>query len=98
MHKEPHNDYLLILSEYGALGGVLFLLPSLLVLWRAIRHWRAEPDRVRLKSGEDAIMPPTKFFLSIGLAYPIPCPLRYQPLLPHKTLSPVLSAERGLYP
>ena len=64
----PHNDYLLILSEYGALGGVLFLLPSLLVLWRAIRHWRAEPDRVRLKSGEGAIMPPTKFFLSIGLA------------------------------
>ena len=64
----PHNDYLLILSEYGVLGGVLFLMPSLLVLWCAIRHWRAEPDRVRLKNAKGAIMPPTKFFLSIGLA------------------------------
>lgn len=64
----PHNDYLLILSEYGMLGGVLFLLPSLLVVWCAIQHWRAEPDRVRLKDAKGAIMPPTKFFLSVGLA------------------------------
>jgi cytochrome c-type biogenesis protein CcmH/NrfG len=64
----PHNDYLLILSEYGMLGVVLFLLPSLLVVWCAIRHWRAEPDRVKLKDAKGAIMPPAKFFLSIGLA------------------------------
>ena len=64
----PHNDYLLILSEYGMLGGVLFLLPSLLVLWYAIQHWRSEPYRVKLKDAKDAIMPLKKFFLLIGLA------------------------------
>jgi O-antigen ligase len=64
----PHNDYLLILSEYGILGGVLFLLPSLLVVWRATRQWRAEPARVKLKNVKGTIMPPTKFFLSLGLA------------------------------
>ncbi|MDG1300995.1 MAG: O-antigen ligase family protein [Opitutae bacterium] len=63
----PHNDYLLILSEYGMLGGLLLLLPSLLVIWCAIRHWRAEPDRVKLKDAKGAIMPPAKFFLLIGL-------------------------------
>jgi len=64
----PHNDYLLILSEYGIIGGLLFLLPSLFVVWRGYRHWQAEPARVKLKDVKGTIMPPTKFFLSIGLA------------------------------
>jgi O-antigen ligase len=64
----PHNDYLLILSEYGIIGGVLFLLPSLFVVWWALRQWRAEPARVKLKDVKGTIMPPTKFFLSVGLA------------------------------
>lgn len=64
----PHNDYLLILSEYGIFGCVLFLLPILLVVWRAIRQWRAEPARVKLKDVKGTIMPPAKFFLSLGLA------------------------------
>lgn len=68
----PHNDYLLILSEYGILGGVLFLLPSLFVVWWAYRHWRAEPARVKLKDAKGMIMPPTKFFLSLGLAGVLP--------------------------
>jgi cytochrome c-type biogenesis protein CcmH/NrfG len=64
----PHNDYLLILSEYGIVGIGLFLLPSVWVLWRGCRRWRVEPARVKLKDASGAIMPPTKFFLSIGLA------------------------------
>lgn len=64
----PHNDYLLILSEYGILGAVLFLLPSLLVVWCAIRNWRAEPGRVKLNNAKGTIMPLTKYFLLIGLA------------------------------
>jgi O-antigen ligase len=64
----PHNDYLLILSEYGLVGGLLFLLPSVCVVWWALRQWRAEPARVKLKDVKGTIMPPTKFFLSIGLA------------------------------
>ena len=68
----PHNDYLLILSEYGIIGGVLFLLPSVFVVWWAYRHWRAEPARVKLKDVKGTIMPPTKFFLSLGLAGVLP--------------------------
>jgi len=63
----PHNDYLLILSEYGLLGGVLFLVPVVWVVRRSIRHWRAEPNRVKLKGVKRTIMPPAKFFLSLGL-------------------------------
>ncbi|CAA6694171.1 MULTISPECIES: O-antigen ligase family protein [unclassified Lentimonas] len=71
LHKlpaTPHNDYLLILSEYGAVGGVLFLLPIVCVVWWAFRQWRTEPARVKLKDVKGTIMPPTKFFLSVGLA------------------------------
>ena len=71
LHKlpaTPHNDYLLIMSEYGLVGGLLFLLPSVCVVWWAFRQWRVEPARVKLKDVRGTIMPPTKFFLSIGLA------------------------------
>ena len=71
LHKlpaTPHNDYLLIMSEYGLVGGLLFLLPSVCVVWWAFRQWRVEPARVKLKDVKGTIMPPTKFFLSIGLA------------------------------
>lgn len=68
----PHNDYLLILSEYGIIGAVLFLLPSAFVVWWAYRYWRAEPARVKLKDVKGTMMPPTKFFLSLGLAGVLP--------------------------
>ncbi|MFQ3243091.1 MAG: O-antigen ligase, partial [Lentimonas sp.] len=71
LHKlpaTPHNDYLLILSEYGFVGGGLFLLPSVCVVWWALRQWQREPSRRKLKNSKGTIMPPTKFFLSLGLA------------------------------
>ena len=64
----PHNDYLLILSQYGLIGVLLFVLPGVFVLWHSYRHWKTEPARVRLKDVKGTVMPPTKFFLSIGLA------------------------------
>lgn len=64
----PHNDYLLILSEYGFVGGLLLLLPVGAVLIRSYRSWSSEPYRVRLKDKAGTIMPPRKFFLGLGLA------------------------------
>jgi O-antigen ligase len=64
----PHNDYLLLLSQYGFVGAVLFLLPCACVVWWAFRQWRAEPARAKLKELQGMIVPPTKFFLSLGLA------------------------------
>jgi O-antigen ligase len=64
----PHNDYLLMLSEYGLVGGLLLLVPVGWVLIRSYRSWRAEPYRARLQGGAGTIMPPRKFFLGIGLA------------------------------
>ena len=64
----PHNDYLLILSQYGFAGGLLFFIPCVCVVWWAFRQWRAEPSRAKLKDVKGTIMPPTKFFLSVGLA------------------------------
>ncbi len=61
------NDYLLILAEYGVIGGCLLLLPSAWVVWWSFRCWRAEPARLKLRHGRGTIMPPTKFFLSIAL-------------------------------
>ena len=64
----PHNDYLLILSQYGSVGLLLFLVPCLVVVWYAYQHWKAEPARVKLTNTTGTIMPPTRFFLSIALA------------------------------
>lgn len=63
----PHNDYLLILSQYGWIGLFLLGAPVLYIVWRAFRGWRSEPFSVRLKEKKGTIMPPRKFFLSIGL-------------------------------
>ena len=66
--QTPHNDFLMLLTEYGALGFVLCVLPILWILWVSVRRWRAEPARVKLRDSKGAIMPPQRFFLSIGLA------------------------------
>ena len=64
----PHNDYLLVLSQLGLLGLVLFGAPSLYVFFCALSRWRKEPYGVRLRDSEGSIMPPQRFFLSLGLA------------------------------
>lgn len=66
--QTPHNDFLLLLTEYGALGFLLCVMPVLWVLWVSILRWRAEPARVKLRNAKGAIMPPQRFFLSVGLA------------------------------
>ena len=63
----PLNDYLLVFSELGLPGLLLLLLPVAIVIRRALRFWREEPFRVRLKEKAGWIMPPQKFFLAIGL-------------------------------
>ena len=64
----PHNDYLLVLSQLGLLGVVLFGAPSLYVFVRAWRQWRQEPFNVKLRDRDGTIMPPQRFFLSLSLA------------------------------
>ena len=66
--ETPHNDYLLILSQLGLLGVALFGIPSSYVFFRAFRRWRKEPFAVKLKNRRGTIMPPQRFFLSLGLA------------------------------
>ncbi len=66
--ETPHNDYLLLLSEYGLIGVLLFGAPICYVLVVAIKRWKAEPLRVKLKGKKETVMPPQKFFLSLGLA------------------------------
>jgi len=65
--ETPHNDYLLLLSEYGIVGALLFVVPSLYVIGRCFRRWRLEPLLVRLKGRKGSVMPPEKFFLTLGL-------------------------------
>ena len=65
--ETPHNDYLLILSQLGLLGVALFGIPSSYVFFRAFRLWRKEPFAVKLKDRRGTIMPPQRFFLSLGL-------------------------------
>jgi hypothetical protein len=64
----PHNDYLLVLSQLGCLGALLFGAPSLFVFFKAWSRWRKEPFAVKLRGAEGTIMPPQRFFLSLGLA------------------------------
>jgi len=64
----PHNDYLLVLSQLGLLGAALFGLPAGYVFYRSWSRWRKEPYAVKLRDSKDAIMPPQRFFLSLGLA------------------------------
>ncbi|MDQ8206555.1 O-antigen ligase family protein [Coraliomargarita sp. SDUM461003] len=64
----PHNDYLLVLSQLGFVGLFLWGLPCIYVFFRAFGRWRKEPFAVKLRGAEGTVMPPQRFFLSIGLS------------------------------
>src|SRR5690606_22383466 len=64
----PHNDYLLVLVQFGIVGVILLGLPIFYVFLRSYREWRAEGFHAKLKERKGTIMPPRKFFLSMGLA------------------------------
>jgi O-antigen ligase len=66
--ETPHNDYLLVLSQLGILGVVLFGIPILYVFICSFSLWRKEPFAVKLLDRGGTIMPPQRFFLSLGLA------------------------------
>lgn len=61
----PHNDYFLILNEYGIIGGCLLFLPLAYVFLRAVRQWWKEP--FNLKGREGKVMSSQKFFLSLAI-------------------------------
>jgi O-antigen ligase len=65
--ETPHNDYLLVLSQLGLIGVTLFGIPIIYVFFSAFRRWRKEPFAVKLRNRGGMIMPPQRFFLSIGL-------------------------------
>lgn len=67
----PHNDFLLILSNYGLVGGFLAFLPLLIIIYYAFRRWRQEP--YKLKTLEGYIMPSTKFFLGLAICGVLAC-------------------------
>jgi O-antigen ligase len=63
----PHNDFLMIVGQYGALGALLLSLPLAYLVFKAIRAWRLEAFSVKLKGRDGKVMPLQKFFLSIAL-------------------------------
>lgn len=65
--ESPHNDYLLILSQLGVVGIILFGLPVLFIVWKAWKVWRQEPFGIKLQNEGGVIMPPRRFFLTLGL-------------------------------
>jgi O-antigen ligase len=66
--QTPHNDFLLLLVEYGAFGFFLLVGPLAWILLQSVRRWKLEPSRAKLKGQKGSVMPPQKFFLSVGLA------------------------------
>ncbi|MEM1221357.1 MAG: O-antigen ligase family protein [Verrucomicrobiota bacterium] len=64
----PHNDYLLIASNYGGVGMLLLFGPALFGLIIGFRAWRSKPFKVKLKGIKGTKMPSQKFFLSIGIS------------------------------
>lgn len=67
MPLNPSSDFLLLLTEYGLLGFLLFAIPIYRVLYRSSKSLYAEPARVRVKDQKNKIMPLQRFFLSIAL-------------------------------
>ncbi|MDQ8193573.1 O-antigen ligase family protein [Coraliomargarita sp. SDUM461004] len=71
----PHNDYLLFLSQLGVVGFLCWAIPCSIVFVIAWRAWRREAFAVKLRDSDAMIMPPQRFFLSLGLCGSIACAL-----------------------
>lgn len=65
--ESPQNDYLLILSQLGIIGCALFAFPVVYLWIKAWTVWRQEPFGVKLRDVDVYMMPPRRFFLSLGL-------------------------------
>jgi O-antigen ligase len=65
--ESPHNDYLLILSQYGAVGCLLLGFPVLYLVACSCAVWRREPFGIKLAEKGGVMMPPRRFFLTLGL-------------------------------
>ena len=65
--QTPHNDFLLLLVQYGVVGFVLLVGPLLYLLLVGIRWWKIEPNRMRVTGRKGLVMPSQIFFLSVGL-------------------------------
>lgn len=64
----PQNDYLLVLSQFGSIGCLLIAVPVLYLGIQSLQVLRREPFGVRLRNVKGPIMPPRRFFLSLGLS------------------------------
>jgi hypothetical protein len=64
----PYNDYLMLLSEYGIIGGLLFLLPITWITCRAYRAWQSLPYEVIFEHAEGRFMTMRKMMLAIALS------------------------------
>lgn len=71
----PHNDFVLILSQYGAIGALLLVVPVIFIVLRALRVLGGEPYAIKPMESNRKIMPPKRFFISIGFTGFIACGL-----------------------
>lgn len=70
LQKRPlyaHGDYLNMLSDYGAVGFLLFFGPGLYLGWRFWRGWADKPFRVLLVREGREVMPTSKVLLAASL-------------------------------
>lgn len=65
--ETPHNDYLLVLSQLGFVGLILFLTPILYILYKSYFHLIKEPYKIILEGIKGAIIPERRLLLSIGI-------------------------------
>ena len=61
------SDFVLLLTEYGLIGFVLFAIPMYTLFRRALNVWYNDFHRVYLKALGKKVMPIQRFFLSIAL-------------------------------
>lgn len=64
----PHNDYLMIISQYGLTGGILLFLPIIYVVIKGFRAWSSIPFKVTAENSDGRFMPMGKIILAVSLS------------------------------
>jgi len=65
--ESPLNDYLLLLAEYGVVGLLLFLIPTIILLACGYKRWRDLPYKVTSELVMGSFMPKAKIVLAVSL-------------------------------
>ena len=67
IRDRPHNDYLLLLSEYGLIGFILLCGPLLWLILGSYRTWKDQPFKVTSEYVDGKFMPMMKISLAMSI-------------------------------